>query len=158
MRTRVKYCGLVRPQDVDAAVAIGVDAIGFVFYPRSPRLLDAATAAALRRRLPSWVMSVGLFVNAHPEEINRLVAQVGLDVAQLHGDETAEQAQALQAAWWKAIRIGAPGRGRGRDGEPAGAVSDAAEAADQFFQKSRFHRCRVRGSQRRGSVSFQLAT
>ena len=122
MRTRVKYCGLVRPQDVDAAVAIGADAIGFVFYPKSPRLLDAATAAALRRRLPSWVMSVGLFVNAHPDEINRVASQVGLDVIQLHGDETAEDARALQAAWWKAIRIGATG------GDPVGAPPAAAES------------------------------
>jgi phosphoribosylanthranilate isomerase len=107
MRTRVKYCGLVRPQDVDAAVAIGADAIGFVFYPRSPRLLDPDTAAALRRRLPSWVTAVGLFVNERPEVIGPLARRVGLDVVQLHGDETADQARALQVTWWKAIRIGA---------------------------------------------------
>ncbi len=127
MRTRVKYCGLVRPQDVDAAVAIGADAIGLVFYAKSPRLLDAATAAALRRRLPSWVMSVGLFVNTHPEEINRLAGEVGLDVIQLHGDETAADAQVLHPAWWKAIRIGAP------DGSDAGG---SARAAAELVRRS----------------------
>jgi len=109
MRTRVKYCGLVRPQDVDAAVAIGADAIGFVFYPRSPRLLDPDTAAALRRRLPSWVSAVGLFVNEPAEVIEPLARRVGLDVIQLHGDETAAQAKALQRIWWKAIRVGVAG-------------------------------------------------
>lgn len=109
MRTRVKYCGLVRSQDVDAAVAIGVDAVGFVFYPQSPRLLDADTAAVLRRRLPSWVMSVGLFVNATTAEINQVSRQVGLDVIQLHGDETVAQAQLLEVPWWKALRIAAGG-------------------------------------------------
>ena len=63
MRTRVKFCGLVRPEDVDAAVAIGADAIGFVFFSRSPRFIDVETARMLRRRLPSYVCAVGLFVN-----------------------------------------------------------------------------------------------
>ena len=123
-RTRVKFCGLVRPQDVDAAVAIGADAIGFVFYPRSPRLLDPAAAMALRRRLPSWVTSVGLFVNEAPAEIDRVVVQVGLDVVQLHGDESAAAAKALRTVWWKAIRVGGTG-----SIEVAGAA-DATQAAD----------------------------
>ena len=105
MRTRVKYCGLVRSQDVDAAVAIGADAVGFVFYPRSPRLLDVATAAALRRRLPSWVSAVGLFVNEPPAAIAAFVREVGLDVVQLHGDETPADGKALPTAWWKGIRV-----------------------------------------------------
>ena len=106
MRTRVKYCGLVRPQDVDAAVAIGADAVGFVFYPRSPRLLDLETAAALRRRLPSWVAAVGLFVNEPATVIEPIARRVGLDVIQLHGDESPAEAKPLPTTWWKAIRIG----------------------------------------------------
>lgn len=122
MRTRVKYCGLVRPSDVDAAVGIGADAVGFVFYPKSPRLLDAAVAADLRRRLPSWVVSVGLFVNADPREIGEIRRQVGLDVIQLHGDETPADARALQATWWKALRIPAlPGQ--------SGSVAEGGSAA-----------------------------
>ncbi len=107
----MKFCGLVRPADVDAAVALGADAIGFVFYPRSPRLLDPDTAAALRRRLPSWVTAVGLFVDAPPEEIAAVARRVGLDVAQLHGDETPAAAATLPLRWWKAIRIGEGGVG-----------------------------------------------
>ena len=63
LRTRVKFCGLVRPQDVDTAVALGVDAVGFVFYPKSARCVTLDEGAVLRRRLPSWVRAVGLFVN-----------------------------------------------------------------------------------------------
>ena len=58
-RTRVKFCGLVRPQDVDTAVALGVDAVGFVFYPKSARCVTLDEAAVLRRRLPSWVRRWG---------------------------------------------------------------------------------------------------
>lgn len=108
-RTRIKFCGLVRPADVDDAVALGVDAIGFVFYPRSPRYLTADDAASLRRRLPSFVSAVGLFVDESPAAVAAVAARVGLDVLQLHGDETPGQAGAIAAAaarpWWKAIRM-----------------------------------------------------
>lgn len=109
-RTRIKFCGLVRPEDVDTAVALGVDAIGFVFYPRSPRHLSIEEAAVLRRRLPSFVSAVGLFVGESPAVVADVGARVGLDVLQLHGDETPAQADAIAAAaadlpWWKAIRM-----------------------------------------------------
>ncbi len=107
MRTRIKFCGLVRPTDVDDAVALGVDAIGFVFYPKSPRALDVEQAARLRQRLPSWVSAVGLFVNDTVEGVRSVAKQVGLDVIQFHGDETAGQcAQAgLDHVWWRAVRM-----------------------------------------------------
>lgn len=107
MRTRIKFCGLVRPVDVDDAVALGVDAIGFVFYSRSPRALDAVQAARLRRRLPSWVSAVGLFVNDTVEGVRSVATQVGLDVIQFHGDETAGQCSqaGLDHAWWRAVRM-----------------------------------------------------
>ena len=111
MRTRIKFCGLVRPEDIDAAVALGVDAIGFVFYPKSPRYLDAETAASLRRRLPSWVSAVGLVVNESPQAVHRLRSQVGLDVIQFHGDEDAATCveSAQTAPWWRAVRMRGPG-------------------------------------------------
>jgi len=112
MRTRIKFCGLVRPEDVDVAVALGVDAIGFVFYPRSPRALDAAQARALRNRLPSFVQAVGLFVNEPNGSVIQTVNEVGLDVIQLHGDETPEALASLhaasQCAIWRAIRMRSP--------------------------------------------------
>ena len=108
-RTRVKFCGLVRPQDVDTAVALGVDAVGFVFYPKSARCVTLDEAAVLRRRLPSWVRAVGLFVNESLDAMREGVRRVGLDVVQAHGDETAQGLAALGGQgvrYWKALRIG----------------------------------------------------
>src|SRR5690606_29528276 len=99
----------------------------FVFYPRSPRLLDVDTAAALRRRLPSWVTAVGLFVDAPPAEIAAVARRVGLDVAQLHGDETLAAAATLPLRWWKAIRIGEGGV-PASSGEVAAALDSWREA------------------------------
>ena len=109
LRTRVKFCGLVRRQDVDTAVALGVDAIGFVFYGPSKRYIEPEEAARLRRRLPSWVRAVGLFVNAPMDEVIATVDQVGLDVVQAHGDETPDDLRPLRARripYWKALRVG----------------------------------------------------
>lgn len=111
MRTRVKFCGLVRPGDVDFAVALGVDAIGLVFYPRSPRSVSPDEAAALRRRLPSYVCAVGLFVNEPPERVRELTRAVGLDVVQFHGDESPEDCEAATGGdfpYWRAVRMRSP--------------------------------------------------
>ncbi len=90
-RTRVKVCGLTREQDVDAAIAAGVDAIGLVRYPESPRYVTAERAAELARRLPPFVTPVLLFVNADPNEVAETAAGVPGAVLQFHGDETPEQ-------------------------------------------------------------------
>ncbi len=109
-RTRIKFCGLVRPADVDVAVALGVDAVGFVFYERSPRALSVDEARALRHRLPSWVRAVGLFVNASPDRVREARSTLGLDVIQFHGDE--DPAACRDAArggfWWRAVRMRGP--------------------------------------------------
>lgn len=111
MRTRIKFCGLVRQVDIDAAVALGVDAVGFVFYPKSPRWLAFDDAARLRRTLPSWVQAVGLFVNAETHTVRAARSEVGLDIVQFHGDETARQCResAGHAAWWRAVRMRSAG-------------------------------------------------
>jgi phosphoribosylanthranilate isomerase len=110
LRTQIKFCGLVRPEDVDTAVALGVDAVGFVFYPKSPRYVDALLARELRRRLPSWVCAVGLVVNEPIEAVLQLRAQARLDVIQFHGDETPEQCAAAAdgSPWWRAVRMRGP--------------------------------------------------
>lgn len=87
-RTRIKICGLTREADVDAAVAAGADAIGFVLYDKSPRHVSVARAAELARRLPSFVMPVGLFVNATDTEIAAAAAAIPQLLLQFHGDES----------------------------------------------------------------------
>jgi len=112
LRTRIKFCGFVRASDVDDAVALGVDAIGFVFYPRSPRAIDALLAATLRRRLPSYVSAVGLFVNEDPAVVRQVSGSVGLDVVQFHGDETpasCREALAPGMPYWRAVRMRSSG-------------------------------------------------
>lgn len=89
-RTRIKICGLTREQDVDAAVDAGADAIGFVLYPKSPRAVTPARAAALARRLPPFVTPVLLFVNAPATEVIAACACVAGAMAQFHGDESPE--------------------------------------------------------------------
>ena len=97
-RTRIKICGLTREQDVDAAVAAGVDAIGFVIYAPSPRAVTVERAAELALRLPAFVTPVLLFVNDTPERIAQACAAVPGAVLQFHGDETPEFCAAMTAA------------------------------------------------------------
>jgi len=87
-RTRIKICGLTREADVDAAVAAGADALGFVLWPGSPRCVAPERAAALARRLPPFVTPVLLFVNADADELRRALDLVPLALPQFHGDET----------------------------------------------------------------------
>jgi phosphoribosylanthranilate isomerase len=105
MSVRIKICGLTRPEDVDAAVAAGADAVGFVFYPESSRYVSAQQAAALARRLPPFVLSVGLFVNAAPAEIQAALEVVPLNLLQFHGDESPEDCQRWQRPYIRAARV-----------------------------------------------------
>lgn len=90
-RTRIKICGLTREQDVDAAVAAGVDAIGFVRYPGSARLVSIDRAVELARRLPPFVTPVLLYVNADPQHVLAECDRLGSSLVQFHGDETPRQ-------------------------------------------------------------------
>jgi phosphoribosylanthranilate isomerase len=91
MRTRIKICGLTREQDVDAAVAAGADAIGFVLYKQSPRYVRPERAAELARRLPPFVTPVLLFVNENATDIIAACACIQGATLQFHGDEVPEQ-------------------------------------------------------------------
>ena len=108
-RTRVKICGLRTPADIDAAVSAGVDAVGFVFYPPSPRAVTPQIAAQLIARLPTGIDAVGLVVNASDEEFAAIKAIAPISLWQFHGDETPKRCQELAAgqAWMKAARVGA---------------------------------------------------
>lgn len=109
MRTRVKICGLTRPEDVVAAANAGADAVGFVFYEPSPRSVSIETAAELIRSLPPFVTATGLFVNPGKDYVEEVLAKVPLDLLQFHGDETPEFCQSFPARWIKAVRIRSQG-------------------------------------------------
>ncbi|XAH25090.1 phosphoribosylanthranilate isomerase [Xylophilus sp. GW821-FHT01B05] len=94
LRTRIKICGLTREQDVDAAVAAGADAVGFVLYDKSPRHVTPERAAALAARLPPWVTPVLLFVNEDAMRVVMASARVAGAMLQFHGDESPEQCEA----------------------------------------------------------------
>lgn len=105
MRTRVKICGITRERDAFAAVDAGVDALGFVFYPPSPRYVTAERARAIVRALPPFVTTVALFVDAESALIDQVVDQVGIDLLQFHGDETPEQCARHGRPWIRAVRM-----------------------------------------------------
>ncbi|MDH3065514.1 phosphoribosylanthranilate isomerase [Achromobacter insolitus] len=109
MRTRIKICGLTREQDIDAAVAAGVDAIGFVFYAKSKRCLTPMRAAQLRRMVPAFVDVVALFVNPEEAEVRAVLDQVKPELLQFHGDETPQDCARYGHRFLRAFRAGAPG-------------------------------------------------
>lgn len=104
-RTRIKICGLTRPDDVRAAVDAGADAIGLVFYPPSPRHVELAQAATLAALIPPFVTTVGLFVNADEAQVRRVLDAVPLQLLQFHGDESEAECARFGRPWIKAARM-----------------------------------------------------
>lgn len=105
MAVRVKICGITRAEDLSAACNAGADALGFVFYAKSPRHLAVEQAAALVAQLPPFVQSVGLFVDAEPAFVESVLKAVPLDLLQFHGSETPEQCRCHGRPYLKAIRM-----------------------------------------------------
>lgn len=97
-RTRIKICGITRDEDLRAAVALGADALGFVFYPKSPRYLEPAQFASLAAGLPPYVSSVTLFVNASVDEVRAVTEAAPVALLQFHGDETIDECALVAAA------------------------------------------------------------
>jgi phosphoribosylanthranilate isomerase len=110
MRTRVKICGFTQVENAVEAAYLGADAIGLVFYDKSPRHVGIEQAARIVRALPAFVSVVGLFVDAQPEEIRAVLQQMHLDVLQFHGDERAEECRLYGMPYIKAIRMQADTR------------------------------------------------
>jgi len=104
-RTRIKICGLTRDVDIDAAVEAGADAVGFVFYDKSPRHITVERAAELARHLPPFVTPVGLFVNATDAEVTAACAAIPQLLLQFHGDETPDQCVRPGRPFMRAARV-----------------------------------------------------
>lgn len=104
-RTRVKICGITRSEDMLAAVEAGADAIGLVFYPASPRAVDAEQAAAIVAATPALVTTVGLFVDPSAEQVRQVLKTVALDMLQFHGDESDAFCRQFGRPYMKAVRM-----------------------------------------------------
>ena len=106
---QVKFCGFTQASDVQQAIELGAEALGFVFYPPSPRAVTAEQAQSLVRQVPAFISVVALVVNMPQSELVALANTVDFDVIQFHGDESAEQCQQLAKSvnkrWVKALRV-----------------------------------------------------
>lgn len=106
-RTRVKICGITRPEDGAMAAALGADALGLVFYPPSPRFVALETAQRIVAALPPFVATVGLFVNAEPAAVRAVLSLIPLALLQFHGDEQPDDCAAFGLPYLKAVPMGA---------------------------------------------------
>jgi phosphoribosylanthranilate isomerase len=109
MTTRIKLCGFTRKEDIDTALQLNVHALGFVFYPKSPRYVSPDQAAKLIAVVPPFVTTVGLFVNATQEQVIEVLNRAPVNLLQFHGDETPEEchrlAEAVQRPFIRALRV-----------------------------------------------------
>ncbi len=105
MPIKVKICGITNLDDAIAAIDFGADALGFVFYPKSPRCLSYNNAANIISKLPSFILTVGVFVDEAPEKIKKIVNIARIDVVQLHGEESPEMCDIINRRIIKAFRV-----------------------------------------------------
>lgn len=105
MRTRVKICGITSAEDALLATGAGADALGLVFYAPSPRSISVARAQEILARVPPFVTTVGLFVNAQQSEVEQLLEQLPLDLLQFHGDESPDYCASFARPYIKALRM-----------------------------------------------------
>jgi phosphoribosylanthranilate isomerase len=117
-RTRIKICGITRPEDGLAAAHAGADAIGLVFYAGSARNVDIAIAQQIVTALTPFVTVVGLFVDAEPEHVRRVLQHVPVQLLQFHGNEEPDYCAAFGLPFIKAV--------------PMGAGADVADYAQRF--------------------------
>jgi phosphoribosylanthranilate isomerase len=128
VRTRVKICGITRPQDARDAAALGADAVGLVFWPHSPRAVTVAQSREACAALPPFVTRVGLFVDATATELAAVLDKVPLDMVQYHGDESPATCRAAGLPYLKAVRMRAGidlGRVAGDYADATGLLVDA---------------------------------
>ena len=108
LRTRIKFCGFTRAQDAETAVSLGVDALGFVLVPGTPRFITPEAAYAIRRNLPPLVSTVALFRNAEPAFVREALEALNPSIAQFHGDEDAAYCESFDIPYFKAVPMADP--------------------------------------------------
>ena len=105
MRTRLKICGITRPQDADQVVAVGADGLGLIFYPPSPRYVDITAAAAIAAQVPPLTDVIAVFVNPSAEQVDRVLQRVAVSALQFHGDESAAFCNSFGVPYIKTLRV-----------------------------------------------------
>ncbi|MFP4013338.1 MAG: phosphoribosylanthranilate isomerase [Chitinispirillaceae bacterium] len=105
MPIRIKICGITRYEDARVAANLGVDALGFIFYPKSPRYISPENASDIIRKLPPFVTKVGVFVNEESGHVMEVAGNAGLDTVQLHGDESPEYCAQLRMPVVKSFSV-----------------------------------------------------
>ena len=106
MRTRIKICGITQSDDLHYAARLGVDAVGLVFQPQSPRCLSVSQAQAVLKHKPPFLSIVALFADAEPKKVRNVMAAVKIDYLQFHGNEPAEYCRSFNTNYLKAIPMG----------------------------------------------------
>ena len=156
MRTRVKICGVTRPEDAIAAAECGADAIGLVFHPTSPRCVDIDAARRITAALPALVSAVGLFLDADAARVGEVNAALPLDILQFHGSEPAAFCEQFGMRYIKAVGMAggdpeAVARAHPNaaallvDGHPPGAAGGSGQAFDWGRALPASHRIIVAG-------------
>ncbi|SFM55502.1 phosphoribosylanthranilate isomerase [Marinobacter zhejiangensis] len=105
MNSRIKICGITKPEDARVAADAGADAIGLVFYEPSPRAVSLEAAEEVVKAIPAFVTVVGLFVNPDRAFVEEVLKRIPLDLLQFHGDETPEFCRQFNRRWIKAVRV-----------------------------------------------------
>jgi phosphoribosylanthranilate isomerase len=151
-RLFVKICGITSIEDGIAAADAGADAVGFVFWPGSPRCVDAGRARSIGAGLPDSVVRVGVFVDASREELSRTADAAALDLLQLHGSEAPASFEDLPRRAWKALRVGeefVPQTALRYEGRAAGLLLDGHAVERPGGTGRRFDWARVRPLRKR---------
>ena len=102
---KVKICGITNAPDAQVAVEAGADALGFIFYPKSPRFIEPMVARHIISELPPFVLPIGVFVNEEPKRVQDIMEECGLALVQLHGDETPAYCESLERPIIRGIRL-----------------------------------------------------
>ena len=105
MITKVKFCGITNLKDAISAAELGADALGFVFYPKSPRFISPKNAKEIIKKLPPFISMVGLFVNQSKSEVEEVIKGCPLNLLQFHGDENEAFCKQYNLPYIKAISM-----------------------------------------------------
>jgi phosphoribosylanthranilate isomerase len=148
-RTRIKFCGMTRPADAEAAARLGADAVGLVLAPESPRFIGLREAVIIRRRLPPFVQAVALFRNAAVDEVRRALDELRPDLLQFHGEESPGYCEAFGWPYLRAVPMkggAALGDWERRFASAAALLLDAHGAGEQGGQGRPFDWSAIRSS------------